>query len=76
MSQNLIKRIITSIILFLLLLFINFSNKYIFVFSICLIGLIICIEANRIFFKLLKIKSHEENNTIKKFNFKFLILNF
>jgi len=75
MSQNLIKRIITSIILFLLLLFVNFSNKYIFVFSICLIGLIICIETNRIFFKLLEIKSHEESYTIKKFNFKFLILN-
>ena len=75
MSHNLIKRIITSIILFLLLLFINFSNKYIFVFSICLIGLIICIEANRIYFKLLKIKSHEVSYTIKKFNFKFLILN-
>ena len=75
MSQNLIKRIITSIILLLLLLFINFSNKYIFVFSICFLGLIICIEANKIFLKLLKIKSHEESYTIKKFNFKFLILN-
>ena len=75
MSQNLIKRIITSMILFLLLLFINFSNNYIFVLSICLIGLIICFEANKIFLKLLKIRSHEGSHTIKKFNFKFLILN-
>jgi len=75
MSQNLIKRIITSMILFLLLLFINFSNNYIFVLSICSIGLIICFEANKIFLKLLKIRSHEGSHTIKKFNFKFLILN-
>ena len=62
-------------ILFLLLLFINFSNNYIFVLSICLIGLIICFEANKIFLKLLKIRSYEGSHTIKKFNFKFLILN-
>ena len=74
MSQNLIKRIITSVILFLLLLFINFSNKYIFLLSLYLIGVIIFIETNRILFKLLKIKSHEGSYTIKKFNFKFLIL--
>ena len=62
-------------ILFLLLLFINFSNNYIFVLSICSIGLIICFEANKIFLKLLKIRSHEGSHAIKKFNFKFLILN-
>ena len=75
MSQNFIKRIITSIILLFLFLIINFSNKYIFAFSIYLVGLIICFEANRIFLKLLEIRSNESNDTFKKYNFKFLLLN-
>jgi hypothetical protein len=53
MSQNLLKRIITSIILLSLLIFINFSHQYIFIISILLIGLIICLEANNLFSKLL-----------------------
>ena len=75
MSLNFIKRIITSIILLFLFLIINFSNKYIFAFSIYLVGLIICFEANRIFLKLLEIRSNESNDTFKKYNFKFLLLN-
>ena len=75
MSLNFIKRIITSIILLFLFLIINVSNKYIFAFSICLVGLIICIEPNRIFLKLLEIRSNESNDTFKKYNFKFLLLN-
>jgi hypothetical protein len=51
MSQNLLKRIITSIILLSLLIFINFSHKYIFILSILIIGLIICLEANNLFSK-------------------------
>ena len=51
MSQNLLKRLITSIVLLLLLIFINFSHQYIFILSILLVGLIICIEANNIFSK-------------------------
>jgi|TARA_B110000008_G_scaffold275241_1_gene312345 phosphatidate cytidylyltransferase len=75
MSQNLIKRIITSIILLFLFFIISFSNKYIFVFSICLVGFIICIEANKIFLKLLEIKPYQVSYKITKFNLKFLILN-
>jgi phosphatidate cytidylyltransferase len=75
MSQNLIKRIITSVILLFLFFIISFSNKYIFIFSICLVGLIICIEANKIFLKLLEIRLQDRSYIIKKFNFKFLILN-
>ena len=66
MSQNLIKRIITSIILLFLFFIISFSNKYIFVFSICLVGFIICIEANKIFLKLLEIKPYQVSYKITK----------
>ena len=75
MSQNLIKRIITSVVLLFLFFIISFSNKYIFIFSIYFVGLIICIETNKIFLKLSEIRSHEGSYIIKKFNFKFLILN-
>ena len=51
MSQNLLKRLLTSIVLLTLLIFINFSHKYIFIISILIIGLIICLEANKLFSK-------------------------
>ena len=75
MSQNLSKRLITSIVLLSLLIFINFSHKYIFILSILIIGLIICLEANNLFLKLLTnkyLKKHEPKN---KLNIKFIILN-
>ena len=59
MSQNLLKRIITSIFLLSLLFFVNFSHKYIFILSILVIGIIICIEANNLFSKLLKTKHYK-----------------
>ena len=74
MSKNLLKRIITSIILLSLLIFVNFSNKYIFISAIYLLGIIICVEAYNMFLRLVGIKSLK-NNIYKKFNFKFLILN-
>ena len=74
MSQNLLKRIITSIILLALLLFVNFTNKYIFIFSILMLGVVICVEANNMFLKLATSKTLR-NNKSKKFNLKFLILN-
>ena len=74
MSQNLLKRIITSAFLLLLLLFITFSHQYIFVFTILFLGFIICFEANKIFLKILSFKNLEKKK-IKKINFKFLILN-
>jgi phosphatidate cytidylyltransferase len=75
MSQNLLKRLITSIVLLSLFVFINFSHQYIFIFSILIIGLIICIEANNLFSKLLTNKNSKKNSSINKLNANFIILN-
>ena len=75
MSQNLFKRIITSIILLSLLFIINFSNQYIFILSILALGIIICLEANNLFSNLFSTKYSKKKSVIKKFNIKFLILN-
>jgi len=75
MSQNLIKRIVTSIILLFLLIFINFSHQYIFILSILILGLIICLEAKNLFSKLLIIRSSEKNVELNLINVKFIILN-
>ena len=75
MSQNLIKRIVTSIILLFLLIFINFSHQYIFILSILILGLIICLEAKNLFSKLLIIRSSEKNVELTLINVKFIILN-
>ena len=74
MSQNLLKRIITSIFLLSLLFFINFSHQYIFILSILILGLIICIEFNILFSKL-PIKKKNKDNFFLNFNGKFLVLN-
>ena len=76
MSQNLLKRIVTSIILLCILFFINFSHQYIFVLSISILGVIIFLEAYKLFSKLLVNIKHIKNTSfLKKFNSKFLILN-
>ena len=75
MSQNLLKRLITSIVLLSLFIFINFSHQYIFILSISIIGLIICIEANNLFSKLLTNKNSKKNSSINKLNANFIILN-
>ena len=75
MSQNLLKRIFTSIILLSLLIFIIFSHHYIFILSILILGLIICTEANNLYVKLLGTIYLEKSSLLKKFNNKFLILN-
>ena len=76
MSQNFIKRIITSIILLIILFLINFSNQYIFILSILLLGVVICIEANNIFSKLISSQTVKKNSLSKTFNPKFFVLNF
>ena len=76
MSQNLFKRIITSIILLILLFFINFSHQYIFILSILFLGIVICIEANNIFSKLISSQMVKKNSLSKTLNSKFFILNF
>ncbi|MDC0480867.1 phosphatidate cytidylyltransferase [Candidatus Pelagibacter sp.] len=75
MSKNLIKRIITSIILLSFLFFINFTHQYIFIISILILGIIICFEANNLFSKLLITKFTKKTSFFKRFNVKFLILN-
>ena len=75
MSQNLLKRIITSIILLILFFFINFSHQYIFILSILLLGIVICIEANNIFSKSILLQSLKKNSLSNSFNPKFFILN-
>ena len=75
MSQNLLKRIITSILLLSILFLINFSYKYVFILSILILGIIVCLEANNLFSKLPSIKFVNDAYFLKKFNFKLLILN-
>ena len=75
MSQNLLKRLITSIILLPLLIFINSSHQYIFILSILIIGLIICVEANSLLSKLLTSKFSKKNLSINNFNINFILLN-
>ena len=75
MSQNLLKRIITSIFLLSLLIFINFSHKNVFIISILIIGLIICLEANNLFSKFLTNKYSKKSSPINKINIKLIILN-
>ena len=75
MSKNLLKRTITSIILLILLFLINFSHQYIFIISILLLGIVICIEANNIFSKSILLQSVKKNSLSNSFNPKFFILN-
>ena len=75
MSQNLLKRIITSIILLCILFFINFSHQYIFTLSILILSIIICLEANKLFSKLTSINHGKNTSSLNQFKSKFLILN-
>ena len=75
MSQNFLKRLITSIILLCLLFFVNFSHKYIFILSILILSIIICIEANNLFSKLMNNKYFNKKSSLNKFDTKFLTLN-
>jgi len=67
MSKNLIKRVITSVILLTILLVSIFTNNIVFILSLFILSGLICFEANNIFQKIL--------NKKKEFNSKFLFLN-
>ena len=73
MTKNLLKRIFTSIILLTLLVIINFNNELIFVLSIFVVGILVCVEANSIISKLARNK-YSKKIYVKKFNLKFLFL--
>jgi phosphatidate cytidylyltransferase len=75
MSQNLLQRLITSIILLSLLIFINFSHQYIFLLSILIIGLIVCLEANNLYSNLLAKSNSKKVFFTNRLNIKFIILN-
>jgi len=75
MSQNLLQRLITSIILLSLLIFINFSHQYIFLLSILIIGLIVCLEANNLYSNLLATSNSKKVFFTNRPNIKFIILN-
>ena len=75
MSHNFLKRIITSIILLFLLIIINFSHQYVFILSILILGMIICLEANNLFSKILITKYSKKKPVLNLFNIKFIILN-
>ena len=70
MSNNFIKRLLTSIFLLIILLFVIYSHRFIFGFSLMILGFIVCIEFNNISRKLV-------GNLYKstaKFNLRFFIL--
>ena len=75
MSQNLIKRFFTSVVLLSLLFFVNFAHHNIFILAILILGMIICVEANNLFSKLLFRNNFKKNLIFDKFNSKFLVLN-
>ena len=75
MSQNLKKRIFTSLVLFLLLIYFNFT--IFFVFGLFIVCLIICIEFSEIISKLadgLFVKQHPKSSVSDKFNLKCFVL--
>ena len=70
MKQNFIKRLLTSVILLIILFIVIYSDSFIFVLSLFIVGFLVCLEFNTILIKLvgnLYLPS-------KKFNSKFLIL--
>ena len=75
MTKNFTKRIITSFFLLLILFIVNFSHHFIFASTILILGLIICIEANNIFLKIISLQYSNPKNFIKKFNLNLLIFN-
>jgi len=75
MTKNLSKRIITSLFLLLILFIVNFSHNLIFILTILIIGMIICVEANKLYLKILASNYSNQKKFTKKFNLNFLILN-
>ena len=75
MSQNFLKRIITSTILLLLLIFVIFSHQYLFLLSILILSLITCLEAKNLFLRLFIANQSKKTANIKKLDIKFIIYN-
>ena len=75
MTKNFLNRTITSFFLLSILLFINFSHYIVFILSILILGIIVCIEANNIFLKLIVSNSSKSIAIKKNINFRYLALN-
>ena len=77
MSKNLIKRVITSIILLTILLISIFSHNIVFILSLFILSGLMCFEVNNIFEKMLNKNNNKiyKRNKKKEFNSKFLFLN-
>ncbi len=70
MTQNFTKRFATSIILLLILFIALYTHKFVFGFSLLMLGFIVCLEFNNIIKKLM-VDSYYSS---VKFNLKFSIL--
>ena len=70
MTQNFIKRLLTSGILLIILFIVIYSNIFIFVLSLLIVGFLVCLEFNTILIKLVG----NFYLPSKKLNSKFLIL--
>ncbi len=70
MKQNFIKRLLTSVILLIILFIVIYSDSFIFVLSLLIVGFLVCLEFNTILIKLVG----NFYLPSKKFNSKFLIL--
>ena len=70
MTQNFIKRLLTSGILLIILFIVIYSDSFIFVLSLLIVGFLVCLEFNTILIKLVG----NFYLPSKKFNSKFLIL--
>ena len=77
MSNNFLKRTITSIILLAILLIVNYSHPFVLMISIIIVGGIVCVEANNIFSKLVGpsfTKYKKKDSFALKINYKFLLI--
>jgi len=70
MKQNFIKRLLTSVILLIILFIVIYSDSFIFVLSLFIVGFLVCLEFNTILIKLVG----NFYLPSKKLNSKFLIL--
>jgi len=77
MSNNFLKRTITSIILLAILLIVNYSHHFVFMISIAIVGGIVCVEASDISSKLvgpLFTKYNKKDSFVLKINYKYLLI--
>jgi phosphatidate cytidylyltransferase len=77
MSNNFLKRTITSIILLAILLIVNYSHHFVFMISIAIVGGVVCVEASDISSKLvgpLFMKHNKKDSFTLKINYKYLLI--